>query len=293
MSETDKAESPESSRKLLRLFVCVVILPAMLFGVASFYFDYLVSRQRLPWKCGTYLRQIAHAMHHYHNAYGALPPPYTIDASGKRLHSWRTLILPFMDHHILYEQLRLDEPWDSPHNRLVENRYSLVGNEYGQLPRDMYHCPSDPEGDKDRPLDASYFVVTGPGTAWQQDRKVTLTDLVDGAANTIMVIDVADSGIHWMEPRDFHIDEIPLPQPFTERQGITRHHVSRDIHWGNGGDLANYKEKQSEGGMAVTFSGDVFFLPCDVLASRITSMLIIDDGAPDDNWRDTLRDEVE
>lgn len=290
MSETDKTEDAESPSKLLKLFVFVV--PALLFGVGWSYLDYHRSMERRPWRCGNYLRQIAFAMRNYHDLHGAFPPSYTVDESGKKLHSWRTLILPFMDHYTLYERLRLDEPWDSPHNRSVENRYSLVGNEYGDLPRDQYHCPSDPEGDKGSSLDTSYFVVTGPGTAWQYDRKITVADLTDGAANTIMIIDVADSGIHWMEPRDVHIDEIPLPLPLTERQGITRHHLSKEMYHGNVGNLDDYKEKQREGGMAVMFSGNVFFLPCDIPTSQIRSMLKINDGKPGDNWRETFWDEV-
>tara|TARA_R110002072_G_scaffold243821_2_gene403063 strand:+ start:35747 stop:36565 length:819 start_codon:yes stop_codon:yes gene_type:complete len=258
MSESDKVETPERSRRLLIIFASVVAVPAILMGAGWLYLDHHKSIERRPWKCGNYLRQVAGGVMHYYEAHGEFPPPYTVDESGKKLHSWRTLILPFMDHHVLYEQLRLDEPWDSPHNRSVENRYALIGNEYGDLPRDQYHCPSDPEGDEGQPLDASYFVVTGPGTAWQHDRKVTLADMVDGAANTIMVIDVADSGVHWMEPRDFHIDEIPLPAPFTKRRGITSHHVSKETYLGNAGDLVGYQDIQPEGGNAVTFSGNVF-----------------------------------
>lgn len=274
------------------IFASVVVVPAILFGVGWLYLDHLESVERRPWRCGNYQRQIALAVMNYNDLYGQFPPPYTVDEAGKKLHSWRTLILPFMNHHVLYEQLRLDEPWDSPHNRTVEERYALIGNEFGDLPRDQYHCPSDPKGDHKQPLDASYFVVTGPGTAWQHDRKTTIADLADGAGNTIMVIDVSDSGIHWMEPRDFHIDELPLHPPLTERQGITRHYVSKDTYRGNAGNLIGYQERQPEGGYAVTFSGNVFFLPYDTPVSRIRSMLKINDGEPGDNWREIFWDEV-
>ncbi len=286
MTEIENKLTRDSSRRLLKLFAGVVVASAILFGVAFFSNDYGHSRQRLPWKCGNYLRGIALGVANYHDVYGAFPPPYTVDASGKKLHSWRTLILPFIDHHILYEQLRLDEPWDSPHNRFVENRYWRVGDEYGELPHNLYHCPSDPEGDKGRPLDASYFVVTGPGTAWQLNRKVGFADLADGAAKTIMVIEVAESGIHWMEPRDFRIDEIPHPTEGSIRQGITRHHVSKEAYDANAGTLDGYREKQPVGGMVVNFEGSVFFMPASMPAAISASFHNIDDRLPGDDWRD-------
>ena len=49
---------------------------------------------------------------------GAYPAAYTVDAEGKPLHSWRVLILPYLGdaESALYEQIRLDEPWDSEWN---------------------------------------------------------------------------------------------------------------------------------------------------------------------------------
>lgn len=52
------------------------------------------SSQRM--QCSSNVKQIALAVLNYESAYKQLPPAYTVDAEGKRLHSWRTLILPFM-----------------------------------------------------------------------------------------------------------------------------------------------------------------------------------------------------
>src|SRR5260370_743998 len=48
-------------------------------------------------QCKNNLKQIGLALHNYHDVYGSFPPAYFVDASGKPMHSWRVLILPFLD----------------------------------------------------------------------------------------------------------------------------------------------------------------------------------------------------
>ena len=67
----------------------------------------------------------------YHDLHGHFPPAYTVDEEGNPLHSWRVLILPYIEHKELYEQIRLDEPWDSEHNRQFHGL---------QIP--YFQCPS-------------------------------------------------------------------------------------------------------------------------------------------------------
>jgi hypothetical protein len=75
--------------------------------------------------------QIGLALHNYADAYGSYPPAYTVDAAGKPLHSWRTLILPYLDQQPLYNQIELSKPWDDPTN-----------SEILKTPLDAYRCPS-------------------------------------------------------------------------------------------------------------------------------------------------------
>ena len=39
------------------------------------------------------------------------------DSTGKPGLSWRVAILPYLEQDTLYKQFKLDEPWDSPHNK--------------------------------------------------------------------------------------------------------------------------------------------------------------------------------
>src|SRR5262245_44252816 len=71
--------------------------------------------------CKGELKQIGLALLNYREAYGCFPPPYVADASGRPMHSWRVLILPFIDHAALYREYRFDEPWDGPNNRKLSD----------------------------------------------------------------------------------------------------------------------------------------------------------------------------
>ena len=84
-----------------------------------------------------------------------LPPAYVADASGRPMHSWRVLILPFMegdDHQFqsLYDRYDFAEPWDGPHNiRLLEEHAARL-----RLPEPDPPCTAV----------TSYVAITGPGT---------------------------------------------------------------------------------------------------------------------------------
>ena len=58
--------------------------------------------------------------------YGVLPPAYVADASGRPMHSWRVLILPFLDQQSLYNQYDFREPWDGPHNIKLLDKHALL-----------------------------------------------------------------------------------------------------------------------------------------------------------------------
>jgi prepilin-type processing-associated H-X9-DG protein len=143
-------------------------------------------------RCPNNLKQILVSMYLYRDDYGVYPPAYLTDESGRPAHSWRVLLLPYFDEHMLYDKYRFDEPWDGPNNRQLASEIIAV-----------YNCPSAPSSPS---TDTSYLLVTGKGTAWEEDWAPDFPDVPDGISNTIAVVEVANSGIHWMEPRDLDID---------------------------------------------------------------------------------------
>jgi prepilin-type processing-associated H-X9-DG protein len=143
-------------------------------------------------QCSNNLKQIVLSLHNYHDAYSSFPPLYTVDKNGKPLHSWRVLVLPFMEQSNLYEQIRLDEPWDSEFNKQFHN---VV------IPQ--YVCPSCKSVQFKNGKNCCYTVITGEGIIpAKTSRDKTgggIERITDGTSNTVGVLEVKEP-FCWMDP---------------------------------------------------------------------------------------------
>ena len=162
--------------------------------------------------CSNNLHNIVLALQQYHTDHGSYPPPFIADASGKPLHSWRVLLLPYLEQKAIHRQYRFDEPWDGPNNRKLHNNVLKC-----------FCCPADENAYRN--AETSYVVVTGPKTPWRGANSFFRdADILDGLSNTILLVEIANSGIHWMEPRDLHINQMPMTINAARVQGISSHH---------------------------------------------------------------------
>lgn len=206
--------------------------------------------------CRNNLKQIGIALHAYHDTYKRLPPAYIADENGKPMHSWRVLILPFLERKDIYDAYCFDEPWDGPNNRKLAERLAATEN-----PFNSYSCPEDHLKDWGS-QETSYVVVVGPGTAWPGTKSTTLADVKDGTSQVILVVETHDSGIHWMEPRDFHVTQMAPRVNSPKGQGISSRH-------GHG--------KVSRA-LVLYADGSIRYLPAGADPKAIESRLQINDG---------------
>jgi hypothetical protein len=145
------------------------------------------DRQARRSPCRNNLRQIAVALHMYHQANNSLPPAYVADENGKRMHSWRVLILPQLGQNDLYSRYNFSEPWDGPNNsRLMASRPPV------------YAC-SEHSGDS---VGTAYLAISGEHSALAGPNRVNFRDFPDGLANTIMVVKASHAAVPWMKPDD-------------------------------------------------------------------------------------------
>ena len=157
------------------------------------------------------MKQITLAVASYHDAYATLPPACIEDAAGKSLHSWRVLLLEFLDQPT-YRQYDFGEPWNGPHNR------TLVSDA-----PPLYRCPGHAE---DMSPYTSYVVVKGTQTPFPGQNSTSFEAMTDGPSNTITIVEVADSGIHWMEPRDLSFADMRFRVNEDSANGISSIHDS-------------------------------------------------------------------
>lgn len=151
------------------------------------------------------MRQIMLAIHNYHSAYNRLPPPAIMSADGKPLLSWRVAVLPFIEEQALYQQFRLDEPWDSEHNLPLSERLPKAFATAGlRLP----------------PGQTVVHAVVGDEIGIRPSERTAFRDFLDGLSNTILVIEsTADSAVVWSKPEDVKID---LEEPLAKFIGSPR-----------------------------------------------------------------------
>lgn len=155
-------------------------------------------------QCSNNLREIGLALHNYNAAYGSLPPAYTVDANGNKLHSWRTLILPFIEQQAMYNQIDLSKPWNDPANAMFNNMVVPT-----------YACPSSNLS----PGSTTYQVVVDPSSVFPGATSVKLTAVTDGTSNTLAVVESSPAdAVLWMEPGD-----LDLPTFIGNTQGKTVH----------------------------------------------------------------------
>ena len=147
------------------------------------------------------------AVANYHDIHGSLPPAYIADADGKPMHSWRVLILPYLEHQGLYDQYDFSEPWDGPNNRrLLDQRPEIFGFS---------------DNASSVAATTNYLAVVGNETAWPRGKSMKMRQIGDGTGRTILIVENHGGGIQWTEPRDLDLATMSLKIGAESTNGIS------------------------------------------------------------------------
>lgn len=157
--------------------------------------------------CTDRLHRITLAMLLYERDHGTLPPAITVGADGKRLHSWRVVLLPYIGQQALYGKIRLDEPWDSEHNR-----------QFHEEAVPFYQCPSEELG----PGHTTYSVVVGPDMPFDAGQGKTLATFGPKSANMILVVEIPEATC-WMDPTH-HVSQAAAERGIGEGTALGSQH---------------------------------------------------------------------
>lgn len=169
------------------------------------------------------LKLLGVAFHEYHDVFGRFPPAVVTGPDGRTPHSWRVELLPVLDTE-LYAELqrriaaglggdrkarqfwnsliekygyRLNEPWDSSHNREVLKK----------IPPALRS-----RNDTGRAENTTYFVLTGRETVFSDNKGTRIRDVTDGTSNTILCVETPRD-VPWTKPEDIaYVPKNPLPK---------------------------------------------------------------------------------
>lgn len=121
-----------------------------------------------------------------------------MDENGNPAHSWRILLLPWLDQAPLYNAYRFDEPWNGPNNSKLAEKIPSV-----------YRCPSFAKYHRRFKLETAqtkqvtnYVAVTAADAIFSGKHATKIGDIVDGTSQTIAIVEARNHVVHWMQPDD-------------------------------------------------------------------------------------------
>ena len=143
------------------------------------------------------LKQIGLALHNFYETHGTFPDYDGLNNADKGKLSWRVFLLPFLDEQALFEQFKLDEPWDSENNKPLIEKMPAV-----------FRTPGVKEKGK-----TSLHVITGRDTIFSGDGAAKMQSITDGTSNTIMtVVAGPDKAETWTKPGGLKYKPDGLPK---------------------------------------------------------------------------------
>lgn len=136
--------------------------------------------------------QLELALLNYYDVYKRFPPRVVKDEHGKPVHSWRVLLMPYISSPDTYVSYDFEQPWNAPANAALRNDFA----------RGFFGCREGlAQGTAQDAYRTRYVAVTPEDGQWPR-RGPLKAYLVKVEQSQFLLIELLDSDIHWMEPRD-------------------------------------------------------------------------------------------
>ena len=123
------------------------------------------------------------------------------NATEKPLLSWRVALLPYIEQNALYKEFKLDEPWDSEHNKKLIAKMPKIYAPVAKPGKEGY---------------THLQMVIGPNA--MQPAQFNIVNVPDGLSNTIAVVEASEPVI-WTKPDDVMLPGKELPKDFRKKFG--------------------------------------------------------------------------
>jgi Protein of unknown function (DUF1559) len=138
------------------------------------------------------MKEIMLAVHNFVSANNYLPPlKEHRNQDGTSKLSWRVHLLPYLGEIELYQKFKLDEAWDSPHNKPLA----------AQLPMCYRMAALQAAGY------TTVLAPSGKDTVLGSKDVVSFGNIVDGTSNTVFLVEVKpENAVPWTKPQDYDYD---------------------------------------------------------------------------------------
>ena len=145
------------------------------------------------------LQKIAAALNAYARDHGTYPPP--VVTMGANAHSWRILILPYLNENALYDRYDFQQPWTSDVNMGVA--YSIPA---------VFRNPNQNQnGSFSWSVASHYFLITGKGTLFPSSGPLAPDQIRDDAGQTLLLVEAQTPdqvGSYWTSPKDIDMSTL-------------------------------------------------------------------------------------
>jgi hypothetical protein len=152
------------------------------------------------------LTRIGLAIHNFYATFDRFPPAVIYGPDGKPWHSWRVMILPWLEEMEIYRAYDFSQPWDSPKNKALLDKMPAVYRDpkYGDTKDNFTH----------------YAALVGPGAVFRPEGAkqidpanppfnsggMGLASITDGTSNTVMISSVEPQRkLPWTKPEDIDV----------------------------------------------------------------------------------------
>lgn len=138
------------------------------------------------------MKQFCLAALNYESANREMPTDI-YDDEGNAILSWRVRVLPYMEAGFLHDNIRLDEPWDSEHNKqFIEQMPEIFKSPSGMAPAGK----------------TRFLALKGENTMNRGEEPISLREITDGTSNTLLYVHAnVDQAVIWTKPDDLEFNE--------------------------------------------------------------------------------------
>ena len=158
-----------------------------------------MATNRVRSESASNLRKIAAALNAYARDHGTYPPP--VLKVGANTHSWRVLILPYLNENTLYDQYDFEKSWDSEANMIVA----------GSIPAVFRNSKQDQGAWGALSFQSDYCLITGAGTLFPSRGPLSPDQIRDDAGQTLLLVEarVLGQGLsYWTGPSEIKMNTL-------------------------------------------------------------------------------------